>query len=76
MVASESISGAAIQYKLERRAPSESSTPGPLGLNRLAIRSAAEPPSLNRVAAPDNDPDAATRASFAGTPRPNNIETP
>ncbi|KAH9454426.1 hypothetical protein Pst134EA_013527 [Puccinia striiformis f. sp. tritici] len=68
MAASDLISGTAIRYKLGRRAPSESQTPGrPLGLSPLAIHSAAQPPSLNRVAAPDIKSDAAIRASFAGS---------
>ncbi|KNE98064.1 hypothetical protein PSTT_03854 [Puccinia striiformis] len=42
-------------------------TPGPSSLNRLAIHSVAEPPSLNRVAASDVNSDSAIRLRFAGS---------
>ncbi|KNE95220.1 hypothetical protein PSTG_11485 [Puccinia striiformis f. sp. tritici PST-78] len=72
MVASELISSAAIQYKLGRRAPSESQTPGLiLSLSRLAIHSAAEPLGLDRVAAPDVDSDATILSSFSGSANSN-----
>ncbi|KNE96624.1 hypothetical protein PSTG_10031 [Puccinia striiformis f. sp. tritici PST-78] len=43
--------------------PSESTT----GLSLLLIHLAAQPPGLNRVAAPNINSDAAIRASFAGS---------